>query len=138
MRQNGAQDGILAVRVATILIAAVMAIFIAATEALAEVVVVLVLVYVKAIIAVVRVLIGIRVLIAVAPTILPVCLSGAEALLIAIVYGLLEQICSVLIRFVVPAATIVTIVRSRVEVGITIVIVVLLILDTYLLLTQAL
>jgi hypothetical protein len=40
--QNGAQDDIFAIRVAAILIAVVVAIFIAATEALAEVIVVVV------------------------------------------------------------------------------------------------
>ncbi len=138
LRHNRPQNGIVAAGVDTILIAALVAIFIAATEALAEVVVVILLVYVKAIIAVVRVLIGIRVFIVVAPTIRPVCLSGAVALIIAVVYGLLEQICTVLIRFVVPAATRVTIIRGSVEVRIIIVIVVLLILETFLLLTQAL
>ena len=70
------------------MIVAVEAIFIAATEALAEVVVVFVLLYVIAIIAVVRIPIGIRVLIVGTPPILPVCLPGAKAFLIAVVYGL--------------------------------------------------
>ena len=110
--------------------AAVVAIFIAATEAFAEVVVVVVPVHVIAAIAVVRILIGIAVSVVRSPAILPVCLSSAEALLIAVVDGLPEQICAVLIRLVVPAAARVPIARRRVEVGITTVVVIACVLDT--------
>jgi len=51
---------------------------------------------------------------------------------------LAEIICAVLIRLVVAAATTVTIDRSRVEVGIAIVIGVMVVLKKYLLLTQVL
>ena len=111
----------------------VVAIFITATETLAKIVVVVDLVYIITIVAVVRVLIGIRVLVVGTPAILPVCLSGEKALLIAIVHGRPKNIGAVLICLVVAAAPVVTIVRSRVEVGITIVIVAI-VLETHLLL----
>src|ERR1700737_52744 len=131
LRQEATKHAIRAVRIGTVLIAAVVAVVIAATEALTKIVVVVVLVYIIATIAVIRVLIGIRVLIVGTPAILPVCLSGAEAFLVTVVHTLPEQIRAVLIRLVVAAATIVTIVRSRVEVRIIIVIVVTLILEIY-------
>jgi hypothetical protein len=121
--QNGAKDGVLATRITAISIAAVIAIFIAATEALAKVIVVFVLGYIKTIIAIVRVLIGIRALVVGSPVILPVGLSGEEALLITVVHGFSKQISAVLIRLVIAAAAVITIVRSRVEVGIIVVIV---------------
>jgi len=86
--QNGANDCVLAVRIAAIVIAAVVAIFIATTETLAKVIVVFALGHVVTTITVVRVLIGIRVLVAETPAILPVCPSGQEALLITVVHGL--------------------------------------------------
>ena len=116
------------------MIAVVVAIFIAATETLAKIVVVVVLGYVITVIAVVRVLIGKRVLVVGSPAILPVCLSGAEAFLITVVHGPPKHICTVLIRFVVAAATVVTITGSRIEVWITVVIVAL-VLETHVLLT---
>jgi len=112
----------------------VVAICIAATETLAKVVVVVVLGYIITTIAEVRVLIGIRVFVVVTPAILPVCLSGQEALLITVVHGLAKQICAVLIRLVVAAATVVTIVPTRVEVWI-IVVIVALVLEAHVLLT---
>jgi hypothetical protein len=117
------------------LIAAVVAIFIAAAETLAKVIVVFALGYIITTIAVVRVLIGIRALVVVTPAILPVCLSGQEALLITLVHSLPKQIGAVLIRLVVAAATVVTIVRSRVEVWI-IVVIVAVVLEAHLLLTH--
>ena len=88
----------------------VVAIFITAAETLAKIVVVVVLGYVITIVAVVRVLIGIRVLVVGAPAILPVGLPGKEALLITVVHSAPERIGAVLIRFVVMAATVITIV----------------------------
>ncbi len=108
---------------ATVLIAAVVAVLITALEALAEVVVVGALGYVITTIAVVRVLIGIRALVVRAPAVLAVCLSGKEALLVPIVHGLSKHVGAVLIGLVVLPAAPVAIVRSRVEVGITVVIV---------------
>ena len=95
---------------------AVIAIFIAATEALAEIVVIVTLVYVVTAITIVRVLIAIT-LFKVGPVaILPVCLSRSKALLVAVVHGLTKQVCAVLIRLVVAAATKVSIIRRRIGV----------------------
>ncbi len=109
---------------------AVIAVFITAAEALAEVVAVVALVYVVATISVVRVLISIRVLIAGLPAILPVRLSRAKALRVAVVDGLPKQVRPVLIRLVVVAATRVPIIRGRVEVLIAIVVVAARVLNT--------
>jgi len=80
LRQNVIQHGVVAVRVAPISIAAVVAIFIAATKALAEVEVIFASFYVIAAIAVIGVPIGVRVFVVATPSVVPVCLSGAEAL----------------------------------------------------------
>ena len=112
---------------------AVVAIFITTAEALAEIVVVVVLGDVITIIAVVRVLIGIRALVVGTPAILPVCMSGEEALLITVIHGPAKDIGAVLIRLVVMAAAVVTIIRRRVEVRITVVIVAI-VLEMHLLL----
>jgi hypothetical protein len=135
LRQESVQDARPAVRILTILITAAVAVFIATLEAFAEIIVVVVLGQIVATVAVVRVPIGIRVALVGMPAILPICLSGAEAFLVAVVYSLPEQVCAILIRLVVPAATIVTITRSRVVVRITIVVVLTLIPKSYLLLT---
>ena len=104
------------------MIPTVVAVFIAAPEALAKVVVVVVPVHVIAVIAVVCVLIGIRVSVVGTPVILAVCLSGPKAFLVTVINALAEQICAVLIRFVVTPATTVTIGRRCVEVRIAFVI----------------
>ena len=98
-RQNCSQDIVFAVGSAAVLRAAVVPIFIAAPEALAEVVVVITLIYVVSAIAVARVLIRIGVLVAGVIAILPVCLPRAKSLLIPVVDGLTEQVGAVLIRF---------------------------------------
>lgn len=127
-----------ALRFASVLISAVVAIAIPALETLTEVIVVVVPVDVVAVIAVVRVLIGIRASVVRAPTILVVCLSSAEAFLITVVHSLPEKVCAVLIGFVVAAATVVAIGRSGIEVRIAIVIGVIVVLEKYLLLTDSL
>ena len=66
------------------MITAIVAIFITASEALAEVVVIGVPVYLITTVAVVCVSIGIGVSVVATPTVVPVRLSGAEAFLIAI------------------------------------------------------
>src|ERR1051325_11904042 len=114
---------------------AVVAILIAATEALAEVIVVVIPLYVIAIIPVIRILIGIRVPVVGCPAILSVCLSSTKTLLIAVVHGLPERLCAVLIRLVVAAFARGPIARGRVEVWIVTVVVATLILETNLLLT---
>src|SRR5450759_2089585 len=136
-RQHGAQDGVPSGRMHAISVAAVIAIFIAATEALAEVVAVVVPLYVEATISVVPILIGIRIPVIERPAIVPVCLSSPETLLIAIVHGLPEHDGAVLIRLVISASTRVPIAWRRVEVGVTAVVVVGCVLDTQLLLTEA-
>src|SRR5262249_41579531 len=115
--------------------ATVVAILIAATEALAEVIVVVGSVYIKASIAVVTILIGIRVPVAGRPAILSVCRSSAKALLVAVVHGSPEQLRAVSIRLVVATTAIVSITWGRIEVWITIIVIVTLIVDTYLQLT---
>ena len=91
-------------------------------EALAEVVVVVELVYIRTIIAVVRVLIGVRALVIRRPPVLSVGLPGHDALLIAVVHGALEEIDTVLVRFVVRAAAIVAVGVRRGVVGIVVVV----------------
>ena len=120
---------------ATIVIAVAVAIFIATTETLAKVIVVFALGHIITTIAVVRVLIGIRTLVVGTPAILPVCSSGLEALLITVVHGLPKHIGAVLVRLVVAAVPVVTIVRVGVEIGIT-VIVVTLVAKTIVLISQ--
>ena len=138
LRQDRVMHAIGAVGIDAILIPAVVAILIAATESLAKVVVVIVPLYVVAVVAVVRILIGIRASVVGTPVVLAVCRSCLEALLVTVVHSLAEQICAVLIRLVVAAAPMVTIDRRRVEVGIVIVIGVTVVLEKYLLLTLAL
>jgi len=120
------------------LMTAIVAIFVAATEALAEVIVVIIPLYVIAIITVVGILIGVRVLVVGLPAILPVCLSSTKAFLIAVVHGPPERLCAVLIRLVVAATARVPITWGRVEVWIVTVVIVTFIPEAYLLLTQAL
>src|SRR6185369_690762 len=109
-------DGVLPVGVAAILMPVVEAVFIAATEAFAEIVVVVSLIYVVTAITVVRILIAIALLIVGLIAILPVRLPRAKALLVAVVDGLSKHVCAVLIGFVVAAATRVPVVRRRVGV----------------------
>ena len=123
-------------RITSVLIAVVVAIFVTAPEALTEIVVVVVLAYVIAIIAVVGVLIGKRVFVVdpSGPAGLPI---RYLCLLIAVIEGLPEQISAVFVGFVVAAAAIVTIIRGRVEVRIATEVMIAVILDAQLLLTQA-
>jgi hypothetical protein len=99
------------VRVSTILRAAIVAVLIAAIEAFAEVVAVLIQINVITIVTVGCILICVRIFIAEARTILSVGLSGANALPIAVVHSLPEHIHTILIRPVVSTATRVTIAR---------------------------
>jgi hypothetical protein len=137
LQQDRVQQAVGAVDAVTILRPAAEAVLIAATEALAKVVVVVDSVYVIAVVTVVCVLIGIQVLVAAAPSILPVCLCGQEALLVTEVHGLPQDIRAVLICVVGAAATAVAIDRSRVEVRIAVVIGVAVILERLALLTEA-
>ena len=122
MRHNVVQHGIVAIVVAAISITPVVTIFITAAKSLAEVVIVVGPVYVVAAVAEVGVPIGVRVSVVAAPTVVPVCLAGAEAFLIPVVHRLPEHFRAVFVGLVVPPATIVTIDRSRIEVWVTVVI----------------
>jgi len=137
-RQQHIQHAVPAVRVATVVVTAAVAVLIAATETLAEIEVVLVLVYIVATVAVVGVLVDIRVLVVGTPPILTVSPSSPEAFLISVVHGLPQNIGAVLIDLVVPAGTMITIDRSRVEVRVMIVIAVPIVPEAYLLLAQTL
>ena len=99
--------------------------------------VVVVPINVIATIAVIGVLIRKRVFVIGSPTVLPICASRMVALLIAVIESLPEQIRAVFVGLVVAASTIVTIVRGRVVVRIAIVVVIAIIADAQLLLTQA-
>jgi len=104
------------------LIAAVVAVFIAATKALTEVIVVVAPVYVITTVAVVCVLVGIRVFVIRTPMVFPVGLAGAETFIVAIVHRLPQRLRAVFVRFIVLAAAIVSIGRRRVKIRVTIVI----------------
>lgn len=112
LAQNGAKDAVASVVEASILITAVIAILIPATETFAEVVAVLLEIDVVAAIAIGRVLIGVRVLIVETPSVLTVGRARVIALLIAVVDRLPQHLRSILIGLVVAAAAIVTIVRA--------------------------
>lgn len=120
------------------MIPAVVTVFVAATESLTEIIVVLVSGYVVAVVAIVSILVGIGLSKVVRPAVFAIRLPGPEAFLVTIVNRLAEIICAVPIGLVVTAAAIVAITWSRVEVRITIVIWVTVVLEKYLLLTQAL
>ena len=122
-RQHVAQDAIRAVRIGAVLVAIVVAIFVAALKALAEIVVVVRLVHVISVVAEVRILIGKTVLVVRAPTVLAVGRAGAEAFLVAVIYRLPQRVRSVLVDFVVRATAIVAIDRGGIEVRIVVVIV---------------
>jgi hypothetical protein len=120
------------------LIVAAVAVFVPATETLAEVVVVVVRVHVVTVVPVVRILIGKGVLVARTPAILAICVSGPVAFLVPVVHGLTEKIRAVLIRRVEDAGPIVAIDRSGEEVRIARVVGVAVVLEEDLLLAQAL
>jgi hypothetical protein len=85
-------------------------------ESFAEVVSILSEINVVATVPVCRILVSIRILVAKPRTILPVGLSCANALLVAVGHGLPEHICTILIRLVGSAATRVAIARRRIPV----------------------
>src|SRR5262249_52632394 len=133
----GGEDGILALLVTPILSATVVAIIIAAPEARAEVIAILLRVDIIPRIAVGRVLVGVRIAITIPPAILLVGLSDLEAFFVPVIHRLPEQLRPILVRFVVPALTIITAVWHGREVGIVLVIIVTLVLEAEGLLTQA-
>src|SRR6185503_19376377 len=98
------------------------AIFIAALEALAEVIVVVAPVDVIAAIAIVCIPVGIRVLIVELPTVVAICLAGVEPFLVAVRHRLPECLRAVFVYFVVAAAALVPIDRRRIEIGVALVV----------------
>ena len=137
LRQDGVKHAIGTIFINAISIAAVIAILIASTESLAEVIVVVVSLNVITVVAVVRVLIAVRTPVIGTPAIFAVCRSGVKSFLVTVVHRLAKRVRAILIRLVVVAATLVAIDRSCVEVRISIVIGVPVILEKYLLLLQA-
>ena len=137
LRQDGVKHAVRTIFIDAIPIPAVIAILIASTESLAEVIVVVVSLNVITVVAVVRVLIGVRTPVIGTPAILAVCRSGVKSFLVTVVHRLAKRVRAILIRLVVVAATLVAIDRSCVEVRISIVIGVPVILEKYLLLLQA-
>jgi hypothetical protein len=133
--QGAVKHAVRAVDVTPISIPAVEAVFVASTEALPKVVVVVGPLNVIAVVAEVGVLIGVAVLVAETPMILSVGLASPEAFLIAVVHGLSKKIGAVLIRLVVTAATIVAIARHGDEERIVIVVGVM-VVEIHLLLMQ--
>lgn len=120
---------------AAVFIPAVIAVVVAATEPLAEVVVVIGLIYIKAVVAEVCVLIGVRVLVIGMPAVLAVGLAGPEAFAVTVVHCLPQHIGTVLIDLIVVAAALVPVNRGRVIVGITIVVAIAVVLKTKLFLS---
>ena len=104
----------------------VVAVLVAAPEALTEVIPVILGIYVVSVVAVGRVLERVTVIVVRSPTVLTVCLSGTKTFLIAVIYGLAQGVSAVLIDLVIGAAAMVAIYRGCVEVGIVIVVVPLL------------
>jgi hypothetical protein len=87
-RQDISQNAIRAVRIVPILIAVVVAIFVATLETFAKIVSVVFRVYVIAVEAIGRVLVGVTVPVVGTPVILTVGSPGAEALLVARIHRL--------------------------------------------------
>src|SRR6266404_8052406 len=114
--QNIPEDGIPAPRITPVLIAAVVAVFITATEAFAKIVLIVGNVDIVSVIAVTGIQIRIAILGIKLPSVLPVCLSGVEALFVTRFDCLSEQVRPVLIHVVVLAIAIVAIVRRAVVV----------------------
>jgi hypothetical protein len=114
--EHVAQEAKHPVRVCAVLILAVVAVFVAATEAFAEVVLVLRQINVVTVVPDAGVLIPETLLIAVPPTILTVRLACTNAFFVTIPHRLPKQICGVLVSLVVSPAAIVAILRRRIAV----------------------
>ena len=124
LRQNRAQTGIVTGGVAAISVAPVITIVISALEAFAEIMVIFGLIHVVAIKAVIRILVSIGVSIVEPPTIFSVRLPSEESLFIPVVHGLPQQIRRILVYFVIAAAAIVAITRSRIKIRVGVIIIV--------------
>jgi hypothetical protein len=121
----------------SVLIAIVVAILIAAAEALAEIIVIVRLIHVVAGVAEIRVLISVTVPVIGTPMVCAVGGPGPKALLVAVIHRLPQHVRSVLIDLVVRAAAAVAINRGGIEVRIVVVIV-MFVAEAQLLLTLAL
>ena len=110
LRKDRAQYAVTAVRIAAVLEAPVVAVFVTAPEAFAEVVVVLAQIDVVAVVTVRRILIREGILVIEVPTILTIRQAGLITLIVAVLDGLPEHLCAVLVRLVILAAAIIAIV----------------------------
>ena len=122
LRQDVIGHGIVAIGKATIPMAAVVTIFVPASKALAEVVVVIASVYVIAAVPEVGVSIGVRISIIAAPMVVPVRLAGAKAFLVAVVHRLPQHLRAVFVGLVAAPAAMIAIDRGRIEIGVAIIV----------------
>ena len=114
--QNISKDGISAPRITPVLTAAVVAVFITATEAFAKVVLIISDVDIVSVVTITGIQIRIAILRIKAPSVLLVGLTGVEAFFVTRINCLSEQVRPVLIHVVVLAIAIVPIVRCAVVV----------------------
>ncbi len=114
--QNISKDGISAPRITPVLTAAVVAVFITATEAFAKVVLIISDVDIVSVVTITGIQIRIAILRIKAPSVLLVGLTGVEAFFVTRIDCLSEQVRPVLIHVVVLAIAIVPIVRCAVVV----------------------
>ncbi len=114
--QNISKDGISAPRITPVLTAAVVAVFITATEAFAKVVLIIGDVDIVSVVTITGIQIRIAILRIKAPSVLLVGLTGVEAFFVTRINCLSEQVRPVLIHVVVLAIAIVPIVRCAVVV----------------------
>ena len=122
LSQHHTQNTVLPVVVSPILITAVISVFIAMAEPLAEVVVVSGLIFVIPVVTEIGVLVGIAVTIVVVPSVFPIGSAGFKALLVAVIHRPPQQVCAILVYLVIRPGPVVSINRRRIEVGIGIVI----------------
>src|SRR6266404_3804452 len=114
--QNISKDGISAPRITPVLTAAVVAVFITATEAFAKVVLIISDVDIVSVVTITGIQIRIAILRIKAPSVLLVGLTGVEAFFVTRINCLSEQVRPVLIHVVVLAIAVVAIGRCAVVV----------------------
>ena len=114
--QDISEDGIPAPRITPVLTAAVVAVFITATEAFAKVVLIISDVDIVSVVTITGIQIRIAILRIKAPSVLLVGLTGVEAFFVSRIDCLSEQVRAVLIHVVVLAIAIVAIVRCAIVV----------------------
>src|SRR5690242_11115926 len=101
LRQHCPQNAVLSIVVRPVLITAVVSIFVAAAEPLAEVVIVSPLIFVIPVIAEVGILVSITVTIVVVPIVFPIGSAGFKALLVTVIHRSSQQICTILVHLVI-------------------------------------